>query len=144
MKIRTDFVTNSSSGSYVTVKIHTTDGTLDLVELTYRGFYTFWFHDPTEKLKAATNLDELFDAVLYSTGEADRVFNPDLFRKKLDAIKDFSSVKSVDIKCHEEIADRSWSDPSPRDVWYSYVLNLMIELSRQTAIGASTKAMATL
>lgn len=116
MKIRTDFVTNSSSSSYCTVTING-KGT-HRFDFGYQGFYTFWFKDPTAKLANASSLDDLLDAIAYSVnGEG---VPHKYVRSQLEKISDLERIKSIDIEVSEEIEDRSWDDPSPRKVWYSY------------------------
>ena len=50
MKIRTDFVTNSSSSSYCTIRIVTDEGQTALNDVYQWGHGSFWFHDTTSRL----------------------------------------------------------------------------------------------
>ncbi len=122
MKIRADFVTNSSSSSYCAITINGGQGDAlgrsRRFELECLGFYTFWFHDPEKMLAECKSVEDLKKAIVYSLGGKD--VNEALLDKGLSNIVDFDTIESIKIDCHEEIADRDWSDPWPRDVWYTY------------------------
>ena len=116
MKVRADFVTNSSSSSYCAITID--DGKNHRFEFGYQGFWTFQFADPKKKLSKCKSKNDLEKAIIFAVG-GDGV-PKDHLKLELEKLGDFSEIKSIEIMCHEEIADPSEDDGGPADVWFSY------------------------